>query len=199
MTLQSSWTSRLWSDYRKILWGKNSSLASVNVLKVSEIPSFPKSLLASFPFQMVLEQVYYFYVFKNLVIGNEWTWFIYSLVPSLCVPPSVSPWRGCGLEMRLVHLLQMKHIWEFLATSPQRGWLMCKTKHFCYYQHSIFSTRGRFCPFHKMIMLQALSLSFFNMCSWYRCNIYLGRQRWDGSLVPRLLLHCASGNSASML
>ena len=107
------------AGYTKILWGKSSSLASVNVLKVSEILSFLKSLLPSFPFQMVLEQVYYFHVFKNLVIGNEWTWFIYSLVPSLCVSPSVSPWRRCGLEMRLVHLLQMKHIWEFLEVWPR--------------------------------------------------------------------------------
>ena len=46
-------------DYRQILWGKSSGLASVTTLWVWR---FMKSMLASFPFKMVLERVYYIHV-----------------------------------------------------------------------------------------------------------------------------------------
>ena len=93
------------SDYRQILWGKSSGLASVTTLWVWR---FMKSMLASFPFSYGLGTSLLYSGVRNLVIGNGRTWFIYSkrrlLTAHMGIFPSNRPlsrfWVGPGDKAR---------------------------------------------------------------------------------------------------
>ena len=101
----------LQSDYRQILWGKSSSLASKCSYALSFWKlRFMKSLLASFPFSNGLGTSLLLSRAKNLVIGNGRTWFLYSkwrlltqrIQEFLQVWPGPFPafWAGSGDELQ---------------------------------------------------------------------------------------------------